>query len=697
MKKIISASGIAGLFLLNVPVLTAQWETNGPYGGYMTSLTAKGSNLFVGTETNGVFRSSDEGKTWTTANKGLEKVWVMDLASTNAGIFAGTFYYGVYFSNNNGNTWSKRNNGLTSLEIWNLFTVGTDLYATTGNGIFFSSDNGLNWTKIQAGLFSNTKFNAWAQMGDTVYGGSNGSGLYMTDNKGLSWSKVGSTLPSQTAFYVFALAANGNTLYAGSNNGIYVSNDRGVNWVPASTSYTTPPYVNKLAIHSNSLYAGISNAGVYVSGNNAVSFSAVNNGYPNYPGGEEYMAVVDFLTTGSTLLAASHYGVYRTTDNGGNWSDGSQGILATQVEDVLNNGVVTISTTDYSGVFISSNNGQSWSRSVNGLPSNRMTNLAALGTEVYASVLFDKVYKSTNNGASWTWASNGLPSTVQSIEADSGRVIAIGEDISTDYTQLFQTTDHGANWEEIPASHINGGISAIAVRGKYIYTGGIGALLRTSNDGLSWVDLGQYLPMAEVSTILSLDSVTYIGTAGKGIFRFLYDDTYMESVSSGLSNYNISDIIQQNGILFASTYGGGVFVSVNGGKRWFPFNGGLQNLNTKKLGGANLQVYTATSTGAFQTIHASFDNIMILSSVNAVEPDLALTLFPNPANGVISYKSASTDLAFEIYNLSGELVYSKASDGLSAGTIDLTGQARGVYLMKIRSADGITVKRIVLD
>jgi hypothetical protein len=88
---------------------------------------------------------------------------------------------------------------------------------------------------------------------------------------------------------------------------------------------------------------------------------------------------------------------------------------------------------------------------------------------------------------------------------------------------------------------------------------------------------------------------------------------------------------------------------------------------------------------------------MILSSVNAVETDLALTLFPNPANGVISYKSASTDLVFEIYNLPGELVYSKASDGLSAGTIDLTGQARGVYLMKIRSADGITVKRIVLD
>jgi hypothetical protein len=84
--------------------LNAQWiQTNGPYGGYINSFTVNGTNIFVGTLSSGVFRSTNNGAGWIAVNSGLPmNASVNALAVNGTNVFAGSWGYGVFRSTNNG-------------------------------------------------------------------------------------------------------------------------------------------------------------------------------------------------------------------------------------------------------------------------------------------------------------------------------------------------------------------------------------------------------------------------------------------------------------------------------------------------------------------------------------------------------------------------------------------------------------------
>ncbi len=696
MKKNVSAFCTAlFLFCILSQPLIAQWETKGPYGGYISALASKDNNIFAGTFVNGVFRSTDDGKTWTAANAGLQSTWVRSMASNKDGVFAGTQYYGVYFSSDNGLTWVNRSNGLTSLEIENIFAAGTDLFVTTLNGVFFSSDNGLTWVKRSNGLGSITRCNTYEQMGDTVYGGTNGQGLFMTTNKGQLWVKVTSGLPSQGAVYFFSMTKKGNMIYASTSDGIYVSNDRGVNWMKAGTSFGSPLYASALAIHNGNLYAAAGHDGIFVSTDNGATFTAKSNGFPYFSGSGQYAIVEEFLSIGNTLIAAAQFGVMRTEDNGSNWNDASLGLFNTSMQDVTYNGEVTVASTDYAGIFISTDKGKNWIRANEGLPSNRVRSVVSCGKDLFAGVLFDKPYKSDDNGATWKWAANGLLGPVNFLEADNMRVLAV-VDAPFVITKLFQTQNKGTSWTEIPNPEIAGGITALGLNDKKIYAGGNGVLMRTSDDGNTWTDMSDYLPMSKVTTILALDSVTYVGTENKGIFMFLKNDSYLKAANKGLTNYSISDIIMQNGVLFASTLGGGVFVSVNGGEMWFALNGGLNNLFVRKLAGTDLKIFAATRIGTYQTMDIAFNDIHVLAAVSENQLQPELKLFPNPSAGNISILSEDEIYSIVLYDVTGKSVYTRSGE-ITVNSIDLSAQEKGVYLLKVATEKGVVVKRVILQ
>src|SRR5215211_2614555 len=75
-------------------------QTNGPQGGDGIALaTNASSHVFVGTQGGGVFRSTDNGESWTGLHNGLTDTNVRALAINKAGhIFAGTWSGGVFRS-----------------------------------------------------------------------------------------------------------------------------------------------------------------------------------------------------------------------------------------------------------------------------------------------------------------------------------------------------------------------------------------------------------------------------------------------------------------------------------------------------------------------------------------------------------------------------------------------------------------------
>ncbi|MGA7161450.1 MAG: regulator, partial [Bacteroidota bacterium] len=87
-------------------------QTNVP--GLDGGLVTNGANLFAGSRTSGVFRSSDDGSSWTPIDSGLNAKGVTSLAASGTNLFAGTASAaGVFRSSNQGVSWIAIDSGLT--------------------------------------------------------------------------------------------------------------------------------------------------------------------------------------------------------------------------------------------------------------------------------------------------------------------------------------------------------------------------------------------------------------------------------------------------------------------------------------------------------------------------------------------------------------------------------------------------------
>jgi photosystem II stability/assembly factor-like uncharacterized protein len=148
------AATIFGVY--HSPDTGATWTNISGTMAEFTALTIKGSTLYAGTKGEGVFASTNNGKSWVAVNNGLLTNGLTDgnihaLAVCNSNLFAGT-YGGVYRSTDNGATWTATNTAVGSF-ISALAVSGSNLFAaSTNGGIFLSTDDGTHWTPVNTGF-----------------------------------------------------------------------------------------------------------------------------------------------------------------------------------------------------------------------------------------------------------------------------------------------------------------------------------------------------------------------------------------------------------------------------------------------------------------------------------------------------------------------------------------------------------------
>jgi hypothetical protein len=154
---------------------------------------------------------------WIPYHSGLtsgEFTVVRVLLGAHGDVFAGT-NSGVY--KRNGSTWVQKNNGLTNTNVTALKSTGAYLVAgtrqgTTG-GVYISSDNGENWAL--------SKSDPWVTsiltIGPNIFVGSFGDGVWRSTNYGSTWGQINEGFAG-AAYYVMSLDANGQFVFAGTNN-----------------------------------------------------------------------------------------------------------------------------------------------------------------------------------------------------------------------------------------------------------------------------------------------------------------------------------------------------------------------------------------------------------------------------------------------------------------------------------------------
>src|SRR5437660_744723 len=153
------------------------WTTNGPYGGTIRSLAIdpqSSTTLYASVEgvdvngaptVEGVFKSTDEGATWSAVNTGLTNLTVISLAidsQTPTTLYAGTAGSGAFKSTDAGGSWTAVNSGLPttilSVEVLALDPqTPTILYAGTfRDGVFKTTNGAATWSAVNTGL-TNTR------------------------------------------------------------------------------------------------------------------------------------------------------------------------------------------------------------------------------------------------------------------------------------------------------------------------------------------------------------------------------------------------------------------------------------------------------------------------------------------------------------------------------------------------------------
>lgn len=303
------------------------------------------------------------------------------------------------------------------------------------------------------------------------------------------WTTTGPAGVAAQSVAVSPNFASDNTVFAGTDNGVYKSTDGGSSWTQVNNGLTTTD-VRSMAISpnfasDNTLFAGTWGGGLFKSTDGGGNWSSVNNGITS-----NNIYTVAFSTNyavDDTVFAGAHGGadpggVYKSTDSGANWAEANNGIPNNSNVQAIafspnyaNDSQVYVGI--YSrGIYKSTNGGASWVKADSIGNTNAQSIVMspdyAVDNTVYAATRSGGVFKSTDGGATWTQINNGITNTnALSIDISPNYPVDDTLIVGTWGGGIFKTTDGGAGWEPINAGLSTVNIYSVAVSPDYVNDG----------------------------------------------------------------------------------------------------------------------------------------------------------------------------------------------------------------------------------
>ncbi|HTY11934.1 MAG TPA: T9SS type A sorting domain-containing protein [Bacteroidota bacterium] len=282
MKSITYIAALLAFVFVAWPT-NAQWYQKGLSGERVTALAIKSNgHIFAGTYSDGLFRSTDNGDSWTLVlGSSLYGVYeVFSIAFDTGGtIYAGTYGAGLFRSTNDGGSWASLSSdyGSNNLPVDDIYAVGITspgkILAIDGSGsvgnVYSSTDNGSTWTEI---VYSTCSCLATG-VSNAAYIGGGSEWFEYTSDGGNHWTWEGSASGLTSEPYCLAWTPADRIFTGTSGGGVFMSSNDGVSWSKVSSGLTTN-YINCLAIkHDSCIFAGTDGSGVFYSKNNGGSWT----------------------------------------------------------------------------------------------------------------------------------------------------------------------------------------------------------------------------------------------------------------------------------------------------------------------------------------------------------------------------------------------------------------------------------------
>ncbi|MCC7303648.1 MAG: PKD domain-containing protein [Bacteroidia bacterium] len=585
----------------------------------------------------GLWKTTNSGGSWTMWNTdGLAAIGATHLAidptnsqvmylATGDGDAADTYSIGVLKSTNGGTTWNTTNlnwvvtNGRRISKLLIDPSNTQIIHAATSIGMYRSTDGGTTFVQTQAGNFKDAELKPGSPA--TVYAVT-ATGFYLSTNSGASYSnpfnntsanRLAIAVTAANTAYVYMLAgsaANSGFLafYRSTNSGasftqITVSSPSNMlGWASAGNDTGGQSWYD-LALaasptNANECVAGGVNVWRTTNGGTSWTLNAhwTGSGAPYVHADHHWLEYVN----GTTVMCGNDGGIFRTTNNGGAWSDLSSGLHIAQMYRLGTSATV------------SNKNIHGWQD--NGTSKNTGTTFQAIiggdGMECIidynnASILYGELYygnvrRSTNDGGSWSTIvntggsgvnANGNWVTPYVMHPTTSSTLLIGK------ASLYQSTNSGTTWTALGAT-TGGSGSFVQVHyaksnPSYIYAIKQNAVFRSTNGGTSFTNVTGALPTSAAMTYIYTSTtdptrvyVTYSGyVSGTKVYMSTDAGATWTNYSTGLPNLPVNCVVYQNasanGVYVGTDVG--VYYRDDNNATWVNFFTGLPNVIVNEL------------------------------------------------------------------------------------------------------------------
>lgn len=382
------------------------------------------------------------------------------------------------------------------------------------------------------------------------------------------------------------------------------------------------------------------------------------------PGG-----VYALWNSGDTLFAGHDSIFYRSFDAGNTWQRSARfpeveyGITAI----LPHNGIIYAGTSGW-GVFRSLNNGDTWEQFAQGLTAlgaNEVSALTLRDDTLYASTIGAGVYRRPLTGpGEWTAFNDGLPfstswnvNTVVNLEGD----IYAGAGVNGYFAVNRKNTGH---WVEVQFDQFNGeinGAHSFAKSNGKIILSSHEAVYTSDDNGMNWMKHSFGIGLASTSSIIARGGRIVVAISKAARYYLYY------SSDNGATWWRDD---MQGGVVANS-------MAIAGGKIWC---GRMDGLFYKPDTITGIEDESPENGAARKSL-----GINPNPATQGENVTISLNGFKNTGSAVL-----------EMFNLSGEMVFSEMADSGEALSLRPEGMASGVYLVRATSAAGTATGKLLI-
>lgn len=630
------------------------------------------SKIILAAATDGIWRTSDGGETWTNVQAG----YFMDLECKpgDASIMYASSYGAseIYRSTDSGETWSSVVTlpGIIRVDLA-VSAASPDLVdaicvnSSSGlAGLWTSKNSGASFTQYLVGTESNNMLNI---KGDAS--GADGQGNY------------------DLAYVINP--DNEKDIWIGGVN-VWSSQNGGSDW------------------RLTSVWA-----------DSADALSAAGVGHPDtipVVHADCHWLAFHPLQRG-TLFACNDGGIHKTTDAGASWTDITNGLEISQIYRI---GVAqTVAANVVCGLQDNATKeleNNVWNERTGGDGMECLIDYSN-NSILYSSAQNGTIFRTDKANDSEFVISVNIPGGQKEGTSPAGEWVTPfvihptnPKVLFAGYNKVYKTTDQGDSWSAISPVVSSDLLRYIAVapsNPNTIYVATHDTIARTTDGGETWSYVSEWDPEVNgVVSYLAVDPtnpqrmfVTFSGyAAGKKVFMSPDGGTTWANYSGTLPNVPANCIVYQKGSnegLYIGT-DVGVFYRDGTMSDWVPYQDGLPVVVVTELEISyfNNKLWAAT----FGRGLWSADLYSSTVGVESQNIDDDVYVFPNPNTGLFTVQVPEGVLYdIVVFNVLGEPVYEERDVNISQRTIELRDATSGLYLVRLSIANTTITKNVVVN